>query len=68
MLDDFQKSRDILLRVRNAGGICPVGWGSLMIGSTTAQWLTVVAVDASQRTHTDEELTRFLPAAHSQGP
>ncbi|HZW31529.1 MAG TPA: PVC-type heme-binding CxxCH protein, partial [Isosphaeraceae bacterium] len=55
VLDYFQKSRDILLRIRRAGGLpaggVPRGW----IEDETAE-----AVDPSRRTHTDEELGRFL--------
>ena len=55
VLDDFQKSRDILLRIRNAAG--------LPAGGVPDDWIddsTVAAIDPSRRTHTDEELTRFL--------
>jgi putative membrane-bound dehydrogenase-like protein len=55
VLDAFQKSRDILLRIRESGGLpssgVPEGW----INDQAAR-----AINASQRTHTEEELRHFL--------
>ncbi len=47
VLDDFQKSRDILLRIRREGG--------LPAGGVPDAWLDddAVAFDASRRTHPD---------------
>ena len=55
VLDDFQKSRDILLRIRQNGG--------LPAGGIPDRWIeddTAAAIDPSQRTHSEGELARFL--------
>jgi hypothetical protein len=55
VLDYFQKSRDILLKIRRAGGLpaggVPNGW----IEDDSAP-----AIDASRRTHSDKQLGQFL--------
>ncbi len=63
VLDDFQKSRDILLRVRNAGGLSTTGVPDDWIDD-----VTVAAVDPSRRSRTDEELTRFLQPLSATAP
>ena len=63
VLDDFQKSRDILLRIRNTGGLPADGVPESWIEDVTA-----VAIDPSRRTHTDEELTRFLQPLPAKPP
>jgi putative membrane-bound dehydrogenase-like protein len=63
VLDDFQRSRDILLRIRNAGGLSAAG--------VPDEWIddkTVTAVDPSRRTHTVEELAQFLPPLSAKAP
>ena len=56
VLDYFQKSRDILLRIRQAGG--------LPVGGIPDNWIddhsATAAIDPSRRTHAEEELTQFL--------
>ncbi len=56
VLDYFQKSRDILLRIRQTGG--------LPAGGIPDDWITessaAAAIDPSRRTHRDEELSQFL--------
>ncbi len=56
VLDYFQKSRDILLRIRQTGG--------LPAGGVPDDWITdgsaAAAIDPSRRTHRDEELSQFL--------
>ena len=56
VLDYFQKSRDILLRIRQAGG--------LPAGGVPDDWIddhgTTAAIDPSRRTHADTELAQFL--------
>lgn len=55
VLDDFQKSRDILLRIRQRDGLpddgVPIAW----IDDETA-----AGVDPGRRVHSDAELERFL--------
>ena len=63
VLDDFQKSRDILLRIRNAGGLPAAG-----IPDDWIEDVTAAAIDPSQRTHTEEELTRFLQPLSAKAP
>jgi putative membrane-bound dehydrogenase-like protein len=63
VLDDFQKSRDILLRVRNAGGLSTTG-----VPDDWVDDMTAAAVDPSRRSHTDEELTRFLQPLSATAP
>ena len=63
VLDDFQKSRDILLRLRNAGGV--------PAGGVPDDWINdcmVDAIDPGRRTHTDEELTQFLQPLAAKKP
>ena len=63
VLDDFQKSRDLLLRVRKAGG--------LPAGGVPDDWIadqTAGGIDPSRRTHTKEELTRFLQPLPARAP
>ena len=58
VLDDFQKSRDILLRIRQGGG--------LPAGGVPDEWIddrSSAAIDPSRRTHRDEDLSQFLQAA-----
>ncbi len=56
VLDYFQKSRDILLRIRQAGG--------LPAGGVPDDWIddssSAAAIDPSRRSHRDEELSQFL--------
>jgi putative membrane-bound dehydrogenase-like protein len=55
VLDYFQKSRDILLRIRREGG--------LPAGGVPDDWIedaSPATLDAGRRTHTDLELARFL--------
>jgi len=55
VLDDFQKSRDILLRIRQAGG--------LSAGGVPDQWIndeTAAVIDPGRRVHRDSELAQFL--------
>ena len=55
VLDDFQKSRDILLRIRQAGG--------LPAGGIPDQWIndkSSAAIDPSRRAHGEDELSEFL--------
>jgi len=63
VLDDFQKSRDILLRIRQSGG--------LPVGGVPEDWIddkTAAAIDPSQRTHTEEELAQFLQPLPAKPP
>ena len=63
VLDDFQKSRDILLRIRQAGGLpaagVPAGW----INDETA-----ATIDPGRRAHSDLELARFLQPLPARSP
>jgi putative membrane-bound dehydrogenase-like protein len=55
VLDDFQKSRDILLRIRQADGLPADG--------VPAAWIndeTTAGIDADRRAHSDSDLERFL--------
>ena len=56
VLDYFQKSRDILLRIRQSGG--------LPAGGLPDDWVddrsSTAAIDPSRRSHRDEELSQFL--------
>ena len=63
VLDDFQKSRDILLRIRQAGG--------LPAGGVPADWVAEdakTAFDPTRRTHADDELKRFLTPLPAKTP
>jgi putative membrane-bound dehydrogenase-like protein len=55
VLDDFQKSRDILLRIRERGGLPADGVPASILEDNSAAGL-----DPASRTHTDEELSAFL--------
>jgi putative membrane-bound dehydrogenase-like protein len=56
VLDYFQKSRDILLRIRQAGGLPAGGLPDAWIEDDKA----TAGIDPSLRAHRDEELARFL--------
>ena len=56
VLDDFQKSRDILLRVRQAGGLPSGGVPDAWIDDNSP----TAAIDPSRRTHREDELSQFL--------
>jgi len=63
VLDYFQKSRDILLRIRQSGG--------LPAGGVPEDWIddkTTAAVDPSRRTHTEAELAQFLQPLPARTP
>ncbi len=63
VLDDFQKSRDILLRIRQAAG--------LPAGGIPAGWIndeTSAAIDPGRRAHSDSELARFLQPQPARSP
>jgi putative membrane-bound dehydrogenase-like protein len=63
VLDDFQKSRDILLRIRQSGG--------LPTGGIPDDWIedrTAAVIDPSQRTHTEAELAQFLQPLPARAP
>ena len=62
VLDDFQRSRDILLRIRREGG--------LPAGGVPDTWLgdDAVAIDASRRTIPDPVLERFLQPVPAVAP
>ncbi len=55
VLDDFQKSRDILLRIRQAGGLSAKGVPDEWINDQTA-----MVIDPGRRAHSDAELSQFL--------
>ena len=59
VLDDFQKSRDILLRIRQAGGLPAGGVPDDWINDNPA----TAGIDPSRRSHREEELSEFLQAA-----
>jgi putative membrane-bound dehydrogenase-like protein len=63
VLDDFQKSRDILLQIRKAGGLPASGVPDDWIEDRTAG-----GIDPGRRTHTEEELTRFLQPLAARTP
>lgn len=63
VLDDFQKSRDILLRIRESGG--------LPAGGVPDDWVAEepsTAFDPTRRTHGDDELKRFLTPLPAKTP
>ena len=62
VLDDFQKSRDILLRIRREGGLPADGVPDAWLEDDAA------AFDASRRTHPDDQLGRFLQPVPSPTP
>ena len=63
VLDDFQKSRDILLRIRQEGGLPGSG-----VPDTWIEDQKTGGIDPSRRTHTDEELVRFLQPLSAKTP
>jgi putative membrane-bound dehydrogenase-like protein len=63
VLDDFQKSRDILLRIRESGGLSSNGVPDDWINDKTN-----AAIDPSQRTHTAAELKQFLQPLPAKSP
>ena len=63
VLDYFQKSRDILLRVRQSGG--------LPAGGVPDDWIddkTTATIDPSRRTHSEDELAQFLQPLPAKPP
>ena len=62
VLDDFQKSRDVLLRIRREGGLPAGGVPDAWIDDNAA------AIDASRRTIPDPELERFLQPLPAVAP
>ncbi len=62
VLDYFQKSRDILLRIRRNGGLPASGVPDAWIADASA------SVDASRRTIADDQLKQFLQAEPSVTP
>jgi putative membrane-bound dehydrogenase-like protein len=64
VLDYFQKSRNILLRIRQAGGLpaggIPEAW--------TLDSPATAGIDPSRRSHQDEELKRFLEPLAAKTP
>src|SRR5204863_489600 len=63
VLDYFQKSRDILLRIRAEGGLPADG--------VPAAWLdagSAGALDPSARSHSDDELKEFLKPVAPRTP
>jgi putative membrane-bound dehydrogenase-like protein len=62
VLDYFQRSRDLLLRIRQAAGLPASG--------VPAHWFEeeAEAIDASRRTHGDSELARFLQPLPATSP
>jgi putative membrane-bound dehydrogenase-like protein len=64
VLDYFQKSRDILLRIRQAGG--------LPAGGVPDAWAlddpATAGIDPSRRSHQDEALERFLEPLPAKAP
>jgi putative membrane-bound dehydrogenase-like protein len=63
VLDEFQNSRDILLRIREAGGLPAGGVPSGWLEDKTAQ-----AFDPTVRAHTDIDLERFLKSVPGKAP
>jgi hypothetical protein len=63
VLDYFQRSRDTLLRIRRSGG--------LAAGGLPADWLldqVADTFDPTRRTHSDDELKRFLTPVPGKTP
>jgi putative membrane-bound dehydrogenase-like protein len=63
VLGDFQKSRDVLLRIRQEGG--------LPAGGVPASWLETdgsASFDPTRATHSDAELTAFLRPLPAKTP
>jgi putative membrane-bound dehydrogenase-like protein len=63
VLDDFQRSRDILLKIREAGGLSSEGGPESFIIDRTAE-----ALDPSRRSHSDRELEQFLQPIAAKTP
>jgi putative membrane-bound dehydrogenase-like protein len=63
VLDDFQKSRDILLRIRQADGLPASGVPDEWIEDRTA-----TSFDPTRRSHSDDELKRFLTPLPAKTP
>ncbi len=63
VLDDFQKSRDILLRIRQAGGLSAEGVPDEWINDQTA-----MVIDPGRRAHSDAELSQFLQPQPAKSP
>ena len=64
VLDYFQKSRDLLLRIRQAGGF-PAGG---IPDAWTLDNPATAGIDPSRRSHQDEELERFLTPLPAMTP
>jgi putative membrane-bound dehydrogenase-like protein len=64
VLDYFQKSRDVLLRIRQAGGLPAGGVPDAWIENGPA----TSGIDPSRRSHQDEELQRFLEPLPAKTP
>ncbi len=64
VLDYFQKSREILLKIRDQGGLGAEGVPAAWIDAATPAPAT--RIDPTARTHTKEELERVLEAAAAQ--
>jgi putative membrane-bound dehydrogenase-like protein len=62
VLDDFERSRDILLRIRERGGLTADGGLEALIRESK------LSLDPSRRTHTDEELKEFLRPLSPKSP
>ena len=65
VLDDFQKSRDILLRICQEGGRL---WGGSLDDWIDGGSGNSAAIDPSRRSHRDEELSEFLQPLPAKGP
>jgi putative membrane-bound dehydrogenase-like protein len=63
VLDDFQKSRDILLRIRQAGGLSAEGVPDEWINDQSA-----AVIDPGRRAHSDSELSQFLQPLPAKSP
>jgi len=63
VLDYFQKSRDILFKIRQAGGLTSTGVPAFWLEHSPAD-----ALDASQRSHSDQELMQFLQSLPPVAP
>jgi hypothetical protein len=62
VLDDFQRSRDILMRIRRDGGLLASGIPNTWLDDEAAVF------DASRRTHSDPQLGRFLQSIPALTP
>jgi putative membrane-bound dehydrogenase-like protein len=63
VLDDFQKSRDILLRIRQTDGLPNAGVPDASIDDQTT-----AVIDSSRRAHSDSELAQFLQPLPAKSP